>query len=210
MGRPREHDASTGVHLLDVAEDLLAAGGAQAVTVRAAAEAAGTTTRAVYAVFGSKEGLLAEIANRGYTLLADLVSGLEETDDPATDLVNAGLRGFRTFALAKPHLFRLTFNEVSEVMAHPATSAASLASYRALRHRIRRAKEAGALADRPDAEIAFVYHSLCVGLASSELSRLPPPVGAGFWQHVRDVDGEQLWSTALRALVRGLGPGAAG
>lgn len=208
MGRPRQHDEQTSVRLLDAAERLLATGGEDAVTVRGVADAAGTTTRAVYAVFGSKETLLAGLATRGYALLADLVSAVPETDDPAADLVNAGVRGFRAFALDRPHLFRLTFDQVSAAMvAHPATGPAAIASYEALVRWIRAMRATGGFHDTPDAEVAFAFHSLCVGLASSELSRLPPPKGAGFWRPVRDIDGEHLWRTALTALVQGLGSG---
>ena len=53
MGRPKEHDEATGVALLDAAERLVATGGVGALSVRAVAEAVGTTTRAIYSVFGS-------------------------------------------------------------------------------------------------------------------------------------------------------------
>ena len=62
MGRPRLHDEKTRVELLAAAERLVADGGIDAVSVRGAALAAGTTTRAVYALFGSKEGLVQALA----------------------------------------------------------------------------------------------------------------------------------------------------
>jgi AcrR family transcriptional regulator len=45
----------SGEALLDQAELLLSSGGPEAVSVRNVAQAAGTTTRAVYTVFGSKD-----------------------------------------------------------------------------------------------------------------------------------------------------------
>jgi AcrR family transcriptional regulator len=204
MGRPRQHDASTGIRLLDVAEKLLATGGEDAVTVRSVAEAADTSTRAVYAVFGSKEALLAALATRGYGILEDLVAALPETDDPVADLVAAGTSCFRTFAIERPHLFRLTFERVTATMlANPSAGPALMSSYRALRHRITAARIAAGH-EIPDDTVAFGFHSLCVGLANSELARRPPPEGAGFWGPVRGIDGEDLWRTALGAYVRGL------
>lgn len=207
MGRPREHDQATAEALLDAAESLLAAGGQEAVSVRAVAQAVGTTTRAVYSLFGAKDGLLAALAERGYRTLVDRLSALEETDDPAADLVAAGLHGFRGFALERPHLFRLTFERVPvEVVASPGAARAAWDSYLALTRWIERAQDAGVIDARPVAEIAFAFHALCQGLAGGELSRLPPPVGTRFWGPVRDIDGERLWRGALEALVAGLSP----
>lgn len=204
MGRPREHDERTGEALLDVAERLLGDGGDAAVTVRAVADAADTSTRAVYAVFGSKEGLTGALAGRGYALLAGWVRALEHTDDPAADLVQAGIHGFRRFALSRPHLFRLTFERVSaQTAAMPTIAPVAIDSYQALVERIQRVQEADLLGGTPNAEVAFAFHSLCVGLATGELSRLPPPQGAGFWRPVHGIDGEHLWRTALTALVTG-------
>ena len=64
MGRPREHDEQTRAALLAAAEQIVADGGPAALSVRAVAEAAGTTTRAVYSLFGSKDGLLVEALAR--------------------------------------------------------------------------------------------------------------------------------------------------
>ena len=52
MGRPKEHDETTRRQLLDAAERLSATHGWEALTVRRIAEEAGTSTRAVYALFG--------------------------------------------------------------------------------------------------------------------------------------------------------------
>ena len=205
MGRPREHDETTGEALLDAAEVLLAKGGPDVVSVRGVADAVGTSTRAVYTVFGSKAGLVQGLATRGYRLLTNYVAGLPTTDDPAADLVAVGLLGFRRFALERPQLFRLTFERVpAGITTNPTVGAAAMASYEALATSIRRAKAATVLGEWPDAEIAFVFHAVCQGLASSELSRQPPPVGAGFWRHARDLDADQLWRIALEALIAGL------
>lgn len=205
MGRPRVHNAITGAALLDVAEALLAEGGESKVTVRAVAEGADLPTRAVYSVFGSRDGLIAGLAVRGYQILADRVNGLPETDDPAADLVRAGLDGFRRFALDHPALYRLTFERVTaETIMAAHVAAALAASYQALLRWIRRVRATGSFADRSDEEVAFAFHSLCLGLAAGELSREPPPLGAGLWTAVRHITGERLWQVALDGLVKGL------
>ena len=60
MGRPKEHDDNTRAALRAAAERLVESGGPAALTVRGVAREAGTTTRAVYSVFGSRDGLLVD------------------------------------------------------------------------------------------------------------------------------------------------------
>ena len=67
MGRPREHDEQTREALRAVAERLFHERGPQGVSVRAVAEQVGTTTRAVYSLFGSQERLLVDaLGQRAY------------------------------------------------------------------------------------------------------------------------------------------------
>lgn len=208
MARPQKHDGTTREALLDAAEALLADAGRDAVSVRAVADAAGVSTRAVYSVFGSKPGLIGALAARGFQRLADLVNTLPVTTDPLADLAAAGPRGFRVFALERPHLFRLTFEQISaEIYAQPAAYPALLASYQALESRLTRALDAGLLAPRPMVELVFMYHSFCCGLASNELSTQAPPVGANAWKFAAGVDFNALWENALAAFVRGQGCG---
>ena len=79
-GQTREHDESTGDALLDAAEALLAAGGPDAGTVRAVAGAVGVPTRAVYSLFGAKEGLVHALT----ALVADLAPPSDRMDAHAS------------------------------------------------------------------------------------------------------------------------------
>ena len=124
--------------LLDSAAGLLRAGGPAAVSVRAVAEASGTSFRAVYAVFGSKRALIDALAERGYRSLVARTSAIDATGDPRRDLVRAGAVAFREFALEEPEMFRLTFEQVSaEVLGHDRVAEAALDAYRALRVSVR-------------------------------------------------------------------------
>src|SRR5690242_17190382 len=109
MGRPRLHDDQTRDALIAAAEQLVERGGAGAVSVRAVADAIGTTTRAVYSLFGSKEGLLDALARRSFELLRDDISRLPTTGDPERDLVIAGVEVFRPMAVEHPAMFALAF-----------------------------------------------------------------------------------------------------
>lgn len=207
MGRPREHNEETAEALLEAAEELLIEGGMPALSVRAIADRAGTTTRAVYALFGSKDGLIEAIAARGYRLLADLVNDIPRTDDPRADLVAVG-GAFRTFAVGHPTLFRLTFERVPSGIVEVKTVAIeAVASYKALLALIERAQEAGAVdPDRSPHEIAFMIHSICQGLAGTELAAQPPPIGADMWRVLDSDDRTTEWHTVLNAVVEGLAP----
>ena len=206
MPRPRIHDESTGAQLLVSAEALLAEGGPDAVSVRAVADRSATTTRAVYAVFGGKEGLVRQLCRSGYDLLSDAVEALPHTKDPDADLVACGIDGFRSFATRRPHLFRLTFERVtSDLLEDPAVRDSAERSYRALAERVDRVIDHRRLRLEP-AAVVLQFHSVCQGLATSELQAQPPPVGSGFWPMLRGADMEALWLSALQAFVRGLAP----
>src|SRR5919204_6188909 len=101
MGRPREHDEATRERLLEAAERLSGAKGFEAVTVRAVAEAAGTSTRAVYALFGSKEGLEQALHQAMFTRLRDLERARRRRDDPRADLVELAM-AYRRWAVERP------------------------------------------------------------------------------------------------------------
>jgi AcrR family transcriptional regulator len=194
MGRPREHDDVTRAALLAAAEELLARGGADALAVRAVADAVGTTTRAVYTVFGGKRGLIGALWARGMGIIAGLLETLPSTDDPAADLVAVGTDGFRRFAIEHPNLFRLTFERlVADFVPGDAERAAARVSIGRLRERVKRCQAAGLLADRDPVAVAWQFHAFCQGLASIELQGWLPP----------GMDGAAFWREALAAFVSG-------
>jgi AcrR family transcriptional regulator len=193
MGRPRQHDLGTRERLLDSAERLVA-GGTNAVTVRAVADQAGTTTRAVYSVFGSKEGLLDALAQRAFELLIERVDTAPITDDPGADLISAALRGYRPFARERPDLFRLVF--AARLEPGPDGASARENAYSRLIQRVQRARDAGLLGAHPPDEVALHWDAMCYGLAIRELGCALDPAAA-----------ERLWDEGLRALLRGFRDG---
>jgi AcrR family transcriptional regulator len=193
MGRPRLHDARTASALLDQAERIVEAEGLAALTVRRTAAAAGTTTRAVYTAFGSKDALVIALGARGFDLLREELQALPETPDPADDLVEAGVAVFRRFATEHPTLFRIS---IQRTLPDPALFAgyldAARAALAALHRRIARLEASGRLGQRSVGDAAAEFHSLCEGLAAMELRG-----------GLRAGDEERLWRDALGALVRG-------
>jgi len=193
VGRPKEHDARTAAALLDAAERLVAAHGLDALSLRRVAAQAGTTTRAVYSVYGNKDGLLAALGMRAFELLGAAVAALPGTDDPAADLVAAGVTVFRPFAVGHPSLFRIGMqHQLPAVLLTGDVRAAATQALTGLLARIARLEGAGLLGPRTVAQAAFAFHALCEGLAAAELRRGLPPGQE-----------EPLWRGALAALVAG-------
>ena len=194
MGRPREHDEATRVALLEAAEQLVSEGGLDAVGVRPVAERAGTSTRAVYALFGSRQGLMQALAQRAFQLLAQRVDSVSPTDDAGEDLVRAAVYGFRLFALAHPDLFRLFFNASRSIDAFGTEARSAAAeSYEQLIRLVRRAHSAGALGDHEVTEVVVLWDAICCGLAIREVCGMID----------RD-QAEAIWLDGLRALLSGL------
>jgi AcrR family transcriptional regulator len=201
MGRPKEHGDAVREALLDAAEYLIAAGGPEAVSVRSVAESVGTTTRAVYSVFGSKNGLLGGLAQRAYELLGADIAALPATDDPGHDLVEAAVRAFRAMAITHPSLFRVTFlRVVPELDVGEGAAAARQRSFTLLLERVARLELVGGLGGRTVLEAAFQFNALCEGLAVVE-HRTVALLGD---------DPEQAWRNAIATLVAGFASPAPG
>jgi AcrR family transcriptional regulator len=198
MGRPREHDERTRAALRAAAERLIAQGGIAAFSVRAVADEVGTTTRAVYSLFGSKDGLLVDaLAQGAFDFLAEGIDELVETDDPVADLIAVGTDVFRRLVLEHPALYRIAFQRiVPGFQAGPEVTAARQRAWSRLLAKTQRVKDAGLLRRRSVAEAAVEINAMFEGLANAELRgqalRLLPE-GAE----------EQTWHNALTTVIRG-------
>ena len=109
MPPPKLHDAALRSALLVQTSRLVAEHGPDAVSVRAAAAAAGTSTSAVYALFGSREVLLSAVAKEATARFADHLAAVAPTDDSVGDLLALGL-AYRASALDDPHFYRVMFD----------------------------------------------------------------------------------------------------
>jgi AcrR family transcriptional regulator len=198
MGRPREHDEATRVALLAAAEQIVADGGPGALSVRAVADAAGTTTRAVYSLFGSKDGLLVQaLARDAFEFLYTEIDALEETGDPVSDLLDVGLVAFRRLVHEHPALYRIAFQRiVPGLAAGPELTATRQKAWHQLVAKIERLEREGLLGGKPAPEAAVEFIAMMDGLGSAELRgavlRLLP-----------EGDEEEAWRNALTTVVRG-------
>jgi len=194
MGRPKEHDEQTAAALLDAAERIAEREGVAALSVRRVATEVETTTRAVYSLFGSKDGLVAALGVRAFDLLGSMVAGLPTTDDPRADLLQAGLV-FRRFTREHPALYRIGVQRIDVPPASGrAFAGAAFQALARLRERVSRLGDGGWLGDRPLETAVWEFHALCEGLAMLEVRCL-----------VQGAAADRLWPDALSALIRGWG-----
>jgi AcrR family transcriptional regulator len=179
VGRPREHDEETRAVLRAVAERLVTEGGPAAFSVRAVADEADTTTRAVYSLFGSKEGLLVE------------------TDDPVADLIAVGVPVFRRLILEHPARYRIAFQRVVPgLRPGPELTAARERAWSQLQAKVQRLDDAGLLGDKSVREAAVEFNAMLEGLANAELR------GAVF-RNLPEGDEERAWRNALTTVIDG-------
>jgi AcrR family transcriptional regulator len=196
MGRPREHGRETREALLVAAEARLSAGGFDAVAMRAIAADAGVSTRAIYSLFGGKEGLLRALLKRAFDGLTEQLDKVLVTDDPGADLIGLAIDGFRAYALEHPQMFRLTFEElVPGIRLAETDRSVGAGALERLVSRAQRAAEAGVLGGRDARMAAFQWHAAVQGLTSMELSDLMARWG---------IEPVTFWRDTLRALLAGL------
>jgi AcrR family transcriptional regulator len=189
------HGEQTRLALLGAAETLVARDGVAALSVRGVAEAVGTSTRAVYSVFGSKEALVRGLATHAFELLMQAVDAIPLTEDPVADLHAALVTGFRPFVMQHPDLFRLAL-QWSPVRPDAGVIEASATALSRLELRVERAQTAGLLPDRSPSELTCELAGVSNGLAGLELWGTP---GAAY---------DHIWNDTVRDVLRGLCIGA--
>jgi AcrR family transcriptional regulator len=164
------------------------------VTVRAVADRAGTSTRAVYALFGSKQGLEQALHQAMFTRLRDLLQAREPSDDPRQDVVNQAL-AYRRWAIERPERYALAMHRFIGQQSRPRSPeglAVSRAALDELRQAVLRCHAAGLLiGEREPEDVVTQLRATVHGLAEFENLGLLTP------------DPEAHWLTAVSALLDG-------
>lgn len=193
MARPKTHDETLRLTLLDRAAALVFDRGVDALSLRRLAADARTSTTAVYSLFGNKAGLLDGLYREATRRFAARLATVEATDDPAADVLRLGV-AYRDYALTDPHLYSIMFGPRTadlDLDDEPGDEAAR--TIQPLLDAVRRGQQAGQFADAPAERIALCCWGIAHGLVSLELTGNVPPgldVGAGY-------------ADALRAMITG-------
>jgi len=171
----KTHTEDVATRLVDEAGRILSAEGAAALSLRRLAAATGTSTMAVYTLFGDKQGLIAAMYRAGFERLgAALRAATDDTDEPLAALANLGY-AYRQAALANPHLYDLMFGRpVAAFEPDAVDKEIADAAYRPLVEQVQRCHDAGVLLADPAAggaeRVAFFLWAVSHGMVSLELA----------------------------------------
>jgi AcrR family transcriptional regulator len=193
MARPKVHDEALRIRLLDEAGRLVSAEGPAALSLRRIATEAGTSTTAVYSLFGGKPALVRELYLEAFGRFAARLAAVPLGEDPADNLVRLGL-AYRESALADPHLYTVMFGRaVPEFTPDAPDREASLAALRPLWETVAAGIAAGTLVAAAPETVVVALWGIAHGLVSLELNERAPE---GF-------DVATAYDQAIRAAVRG-------
>ena len=171
MPAVKAHTADLATRLVDEAGRLLSEEGAAALSLRRLATATGTSTMAVYTLFGDKRGLLAAMYRAGFERLgAAMSSAVAGIDDPLSALAELGL-AYRRAALANPHLYDLMFGRpVAAFDPDPADRETAEATFRPLVDAVQRCMDSGVIVAADAERVASYLWAVSHGMVSLELA----------------------------------------
>jgi AcrR family transcriptional regulator len=170
MPAVKTHTSELRAALIDEAGRVLRTEGTAALTLRRLAQATGTSTAAVYSLFGDKSGLLEHMYLEGFERLARTVSSVAPAGNPLDGFL-AMSRAYRRAALRSPDLYELMFGSPVPGFSPSADARRAAAkTFRPVVDAVARCVDSGALDARTDPEAA-AHHlwALAHGLVALEL-----------------------------------------
>ncbi len=195
MPRAKQRTPELRDHVLSVAVELLVREGVAGFTTRSVARQAGTSTPAVYELFGDKCGLVREVFFEGFRLLRRRLETLADSDDSRSDLIRL-VEIYRNFIRENPVLSEVMFSRpFTDFEPGPSELEASSSVRIFIVERVRRCIDAGIL-HGDETDIAHVLVSLLQGLAAAENARR---LGTSH----ESID--RRWGLAVNAVLDGLG-----
>ena len=185
MARTRDDQ---GRRILEAASELLSKEGANALSVRRIAAAAGCSTMGLYSRFGGKDGVVDELYAEGFERLVEGMKANPQTDDPVADLRRVA-SCYRDTALANATHYMVMFggavpgfepSEENHQLAH--------AAFASLVGKVARCTDAGLLEGIAE-QIAEVLWGSMHGLVMLELVGINPLMSdpAARFEHALDV-----------------------
>jgi AcrR family transcriptional regulator len=170
MGRPRTHGADTEAELLGAAARLIGTEGAQSLTIRRVADEVGTTTRAVYSIFGDKSGLLRVLFHQIAATMTRYHEDVPVLTDSVQEILELAL-AYRRGALQEANLYQHLYlgTAFPEFVPDAADLAVAYRSFDRVLAALQRCAGAGRLGNHDPAAVTHQMWALVHGLASLEL-----------------------------------------
>jgi AcrR family transcriptional regulator len=151
--------------LIEVARRGVEASGPEVLRARALTAEVGTSTQAIYTLFGGMPGLLAAIVADGFAEFARYVAAVQESEDAVADFFARGW-AYSEWALAHPQLYRLMYGLTGgELRQHQALEVSA----------------AGTVANSPEAQRAVdvLIDSMRRVVESGRIDPVDPVIAAG-------------------------------
>jgi len=197
VARRSYHHGELRRALLDAAVELLRGGGPDALTLRAAARAAGVSQTAPYRHFRDRRALVAGVAEEGFARMGDAIARAVQRGSPGLPALRRGMAAYVRFAVEHPAEYRVMFGpELARRDDLPALESTATGVFGFLRDGIARLQQAGALGSGDPALLAITAWSTLHGLAVLALDGQTAVTG-------RDLDA--LVNAATRLLLAGMG-----
>lgn len=141
----------TRTRLLNAAAGMIASDPGEDFSLRAVCDAAGVKMPTLYHFFGSKQGLIEAVIERGFDMYLEAKASSESSGDPIQD-IRAGWDAHVTFGLENPGFYTLMYGKVRPGYSPAAQSRPS----EILRSITRRAHKQGRLVVTPEQAAAHV------------------------------------------------------
>jgi AcrR family transcriptional regulator len=168
------HDEALRIRLLDEAGRLLSDEGPAALSLRRLAKDVGTSTTAVYSLFGSKSALVRAVFLEAFNRFGARLDAVPRTGDPIADVIRLGI-AYRESALAEPHLYAVMFGRViPEFEPEPRDKAVAVATMNPLVAAVRRIMADGGPPGPAPETVAIGLWAQAHGLVSLELGENMP------------------------------------
>ncbi len=173
MPRPRVHDDDLRQELLAQAGRTVAVGGLSALSLRTLAADAGTSTSAVYSLFGGRAGLLGALLQDSFASFGAAQRAVAVTGDALVDLEALGQAYWR-WARRHPDLYGVLFSAaLADAPRTAEQQAAAESTIEPLADAVRTGVTAGVLAGDPKT-ITFAIWAAVHGVVSLVQARCAP------------------------------------
>lgn len=202
MARPRVHDENLRSLLLEHAGRMVADRGMGALSLRNLAAEAGTSTTAVYSLFGGRPALFAALFVESFTSFGASQRAVPVSGDTVTDLLGLG-RAYWTWARSNPHLYAVMFGQaLGGFVCTPEEAATAEETIGPLAEVVRTGVESGVLRGDP-MTITFAIWAAVHGVVSLVMADRGP---------VDEQVRAHLFDATAKSVVRGwlVDPGTSG